>query len=215
MTVLAGGRLRCVCRSVKNRVGRRHGEENIGEHGGGIAVGAPGEIYVVGSTESVGTFTTTPGAWDTTLEGNYDGFLVKLGIGTDLSVQTSDLVDPVYLPPAGTGMVQYSVIAGNEGPLTATGVQVPIRFLGRVKYKVMTVAVLPASAGTWLSAGAARRWTARSPPFWRGSTRRSPSASRPSAFPEATRSRSSLRGHRSQQISRISTPPTTRTTRER
>ena len=119
-------------------------------------MGAPGEIYVVGSTESVGTFTTTPGAWDTTLEGNYDGFLVKLGIGTDLSVQTSDLVDPVYLPPAGTGMVQYSVIAGNEGPLTATGVQVPIRFLGRVKYKVMTVAVLPASAGTCAIGGSSQ-----------------------------------------------------------
>ena len=116
-----------------------HAAENMGQGAGGIAVGAPGEIYVVGSTASAGTFMVTPGAWDTTLDGSYDGFLVKLGIATDLSVHAVDLHDPVYLPPAGTGLVQYMVGARNNGPLKATNVELPIRFLGRVRYQVMSV----------------------------------------------------------------------------
>lgn len=51
------------------------------DEGNGIAVGAPGVIYLAGMTGSDGSlgaaaaFPTTPGAWNTTLQGNRDGFV--------------------------------------------------------------------------------------------------------------------------------------------
>lgn len=47
------------------------------DNGGGIAVDGNGNAYVVGGTSS-SDFPTTPGAFDTTYNGNYDAFAVKL-----------------------------------------------------------------------------------------------------------------------------------------
>jgi hypothetical protein len=120
--------------------------------GTGIAVGAPGVIYVAGFSRSDGSlgsaaaFPTTPGAWDTTLEGNYDGFVAKLLIGADLSVDVKDLVDPVVLSSLGS-IARYNVAIKNWGPQLATGIQVPITFEGKVERTVVSAHLAPAGIG--------------------------------------------------------------------
>ena len=47
------------------------------EYGFGIAIGGAGSAYVAGATSSA-NFPTTPGAFDTTFNGDYDAFVTKL-----------------------------------------------------------------------------------------------------------------------------------------
>jgi hypothetical protein len=59
-----------------------------GDGGSSIAVDAAGSAYVTGGTTSI-DFPTTPGAFDTTMDGEGDGFVVKLNaIGTGLEYGT-------------------------------------------------------------------------------------------------------------------------------
>src|SRR5262249_8247466 len=90
----------------------------------------------------------TPGTWDSTQSGLGDGFLVKLAIGADVAVKIGDVFDPVMVPVGGTATAKDKVEVRNNGPLRATGVQVPIRFRAKVKYKVLSAEVKPPALGT-------------------------------------------------------------------
>jgi uncharacterized repeat protein (TIGR01451 family) len=74
-----------------------------GEGGGGIAVDAAGNVYVTGSTLST-DFPTTPGAFQTSLQGNSDTVVTKLN-------------------PAGSGLV-YSTYLGGSGDENGGGIAV-------------------------------------------------------------------------------------------
>ncbi len=123
------------------------------DDGAGIAVGAPGVIYLAGSTDSddsagpAAAFPTTPNAWNTTLHGNRDGFVAKLHIGADVSVDVKDDVDPVVLLSGSGAVARYTVSVKNHGPQNATSVQVPITFEGKVIRKIQSVQLTPAGAG--------------------------------------------------------------------
>ncbi|MYL22056.1 hypothetical protein GLW04_19460, partial [Halobacillus litoralis] len=75
------------------------------DRGLGIAVDEMGNAYVTGLTVSA-DFPTTPGAFDTTYNGNFDGFVTKL------NADGSTLVYSTYL--GGTGFDQGSGIAVDE-----------------------------------------------------------------------------------------------------
>jgi hypothetical protein len=123
------------------------------DDGRGIAVGAPGVIYLAGSTDSddsagpAAAFPTTPNAWNTALQGNRDGFVAKLHIGADVSVDVKDDVDPVVLLSGSGGVARYTVAVKNHGPQNATSVEVPVKFEGKVIRKVQSVQLMPAGAG--------------------------------------------------------------------
>jgi hypothetical protein len=134
------------------------------DEGSGIAVGAPGVMYLAGTTGSdqslgpVAAFPTTPAAWNTTLHGNRDGFVAKLHIGADLAVTTKDAVDPVKLLSGSGGVVRYAVEVKNHGPQQATSVQVPLTFEGKVVRSIESVQLTPSGigacfvvAGDWVS----------------------------------------------------------------
>jgi hypothetical protein len=82
----------------------------------GVAVDAAGNVYVTGQTQS-SNFPTTAGAFDTTLDGGYDGFVLKLNAaGSALEYSTYlgggevDVVNGVALDASGhvyvTGQTQ-------------------------------------------------------------------------------------------------------------
>jgi hypothetical protein len=79
--------------------------------GSDVAVDAAGDVYVTGSTTSA-DFPTTPGAFDTTYQASYDGFVTKFdGTGAGLVYSTylggngDDFGGPIALDGAGTAYV--------------------------------------------------------------------------------------------------------------
>jgi hypothetical protein len=124
------------------------------DRGTGIAVAAPGVIYLAGMTSSDGSlgaaaaFPTTAAAWNATLQGTLDGFAAKLLIGADLTVDVTDLLDPVVLVSGAGGIAHYRVDIKNLGPQLATGVHVPITFDGKVEKTVVSAHLVPPGIGT-------------------------------------------------------------------
>jgi hypothetical protein len=86
------------------------------DRGTGIAVGAPGVIYLAGMTSSDGSLGAA--AWNATLHGTLDGFAAKLLIGADLTVDVTDLLDPVVLVSGAGGIAHYRVDIKNLGGLS-------------------------------------------------------------------------------------------------
>jgi hypothetical protein len=86
-------------------LGGTHSDTTLHVPSGAIAVGSDGKAYVTGYTESV-DFPTTPGSYDTTLTGRFDGdvFVTKLN-------------------PTGTGL-EYSTFIGGHGRDEGHGIAV-------------------------------------------------------------------------------------------
>jgi hypothetical protein len=65
------------------------------------------------------------------MQGTRDGFVAKLLIGADLSLDVKDMLDPVFFVPGVGGIARYRVDIKNWGPQLATGIHVPITFEGQ------------------------------------------------------------------------------------
>jgi|GEM_PF-6032637 len=90
------------------------------DQGRAVAVAEDGSIYASGQTISP-TFPTTPGAFQETGVGDFDGFVstVKPGSQSTLSVLLTPLNPPIEIPPPG-GSFQYTLTLTNSGTVAQT-----------------------------------------------------------------------------------------------
>ena len=98
------------------------------EHGLGIAVDLLGAVYVAGFSGSE-DFPTTPGAFQTTNHGNYDGFVVKIATASAGKITGGGSVDvPGGIGTFGFTVQRKTIIAPIQGDLQyinhATGAKV-------------------------------------------------------------------------------------------
>ena len=95
-------------------LGGAHGTILNNDYGLGIAVDTNGNAYVTGYTDSK-LFPTTPGAFDTSHSGHFEGFITKLNaIGTDLIYST-------YLGGRGHQDRCYGIAIDGSGNAYVTG----------------------------------------------------------------------------------------------
>ncbi|MGC9516192.1 MAG: SBBP repeat-containing protein [Methanomicrobiales archaeon] len=89
------------------------------DDGVGIAVDNTGSAYIAGYTTST-NFPTTPGAYQTTNNGNTDAFVAKFKSAADLSIEKTVNNTAPYVEDT----VIYTIIVRNNGPDTSFGVTV-------------------------------------------------------------------------------------------
>ncbi len=89
-----------------------------GDQGNGIAVDVLGNAYIIGTTSSF--IFPTVGGFQSTLKGNSDAFVAKIGVQADVSILKKDSRDPVMVNNPFT----YTLSVNNAGPSVATAVTV-------------------------------------------------------------------------------------------
>jgi uncharacterized repeat protein (TIGR01451 family) len=96
------------------------GKGDVAEQGNSVAVDSKTSAYVAGQTSS-SVFTTTAGAFQTTFGGGaWDGFVFKIAtVAADLSITNS-----APSTVASGSNLTYTIVATNNGPDTASMVQV-------------------------------------------------------------------------------------------